>query len=70
MRLLPPSIAILAGFVTGADIAAGRLVLVVEGIQVRIQHRFGHPSSRTDRPRKVRAFIEFMSAEFSGSPHS
>lgn len=59
-------IAILAGFVANADMAAGRLVPVMEGYQ---------PTPSTVSiiyprapivPRKVRAFIDFMTAEFSG----
>lgn len=59
-------IAILAAFVADADIAAGRLIPVMEGYKPAPSTVSVIYPRAPIVPRKVRAFIEFMSAEFSG----
>ncbi|RCS22169.1 LysR family transcriptional regulator [Phyllobacterium salinisoli] len=60
-------IAILAGFIADADIKAGRLVLVMEGYRPAPSTVSIIYPRASILPRKVRAFIDFMSTEFSGT---
>lgn len=61
-------IAILAGFIADADIKAGRLISVMEGYRpVPSTVSVIYPRAPIV-PRKVRAFIDFISTEFSGRP--
>ncbi|MEI4483421.1 LysR substrate-binding domain-containing protein [Phyllobacterium sp. CCNWLW11] len=57
-------IAILASFVANADLATGRLVPVMEGYQpISSTVSIIYPRAPIV-PRKVRAFIDFMTTEF------
>lgn len=61
-------IALLAEFVAGADMEAGRLVTVMHDYRpVPSTVSVVYPRARIV-PRKVRAFIDFLSTEFSGEP--
>lgn len=61
-------IAILAGFIAGADIEAGRLVLVMDQYKPAPSTVSVIYPRAPIIPRKVRAFIDFISAEFSDKP--